>query len=155
MAGRGFLASRLIRTVCLISGFNQAELLLAHWVVQEHDSAPSTPVKRRTVMNVSDIRTRIEGGEKSSLVTRIAELEETPVLTLVDTAERSEAEPSEMPDPLIQALVQKLPRPNSIWSLEDRAKWLRAAAIIFNLVYQPGEADSKAEDVPSDLKSAG
>jgi hypothetical protein len=60
-----------------------------------------------------------------------------------------------MPDPLIQALVQKLPRPNSIWSLEDRAKWLRAAAIIFNLVYQPGEADSKAEDVPSDLKSAG
>jgi hypothetical protein len=114
-----------------------------------------TPVKRRTVMNVSDIRTRIEGGEKSSLVTRIAELEETPVLTLVDTAERSEAEPSEMPDPLIQALVQKLPRPNSIWCLEDRAKWLRAAAIIFNLVYQPGEVDSKTEDMPIDLKSAG
>ena len=85
-------------------------------------------------MNTSEIRTKIEGSEKSALLTRIAELDETPVLTLVDTAERSEAESSEMPDPLIQALVKKLPKPNSIWSLEDRAKWLRAAAIIFNLV---------------------
>ena len=117
-------------------------------------------------MSISDIRTRIESSEKSSLVTRIAELEETPVLTLVDTAERSEAETSqkpdfliqaldEMPDPLIQALVKKLPRPNTIWSLEDRAKWLRAAAIIFNLVYKRGEADSKTEDMPLNLKSAG
>ena len=116
-------------------------------------------------MNTSDIRTRIEGSEKGSLVTRIAELE-APVLTLVDTAERSETEISEMPDPLIQALdempdpliqalVKKLPKPNSIWCLEDRAKWLRAAAIIFNLVYKPGESDSKTEDMPSVLKSAG
>jgi hypothetical protein len=115
-------------------------------------------------MNISDIRTRIESSEKGSLVTRIAELEETPVLTLVDTPEQSEAETlpdpliqalDEMPDPLIQALVKKLPKPNSIWCLEDRAKWLRAAAIIFNLVYKPGEADSKTEDMPSALKSAG
>jgi hypothetical protein len=117
-------------------------------------------------MSISDIRTKIESSEKSSLVTRIAELEQTPVLTLVDKAEGSEAETSdvpdpliqaldEMPDPLIQALVKKLPRPNSIWSLEDRAKWLRAAAIIFNLVYKPGETDSKTEDMPSVLKSAG
>jgi len=101
------------------------------------------------VMNVSDIRTRIEGSEKSSLVTRIAELDEPPVLTLVDIAE------PEMPDPLIQALVKRLPKPDSTWSLEDRAKWLRAAAIIFNLVYKPGEANSNAEDMPLDLKSAG
>jgi hypothetical protein len=106
-------------------------------------------------MNTSDIRTRIEGSEKSSLVTRIAELNETPVLTLVDTAERSGAESCEIPDPLIQALLKKLPKPNSIWSLEDRAKWLRAAAIIFNLVYKQGEVDSKTEDMPIDLKSAG
>ena len=104
-------------------------------------------------MNVSDIRTRIEGSEKSSLVTRIAELDEPPVLTLVDTAERNDA--CEMPDPLIQALVKRLPKPDSTWSLEDRAKWLRAAAIIFNLVYKPGESDSKTEDMPSVLKSAG
>jgi hypothetical protein len=106
-------------------------------------------------MNTSEIRTKIEGSEKNALLTRIAELDETPVLTLVDTAERSEAESSEMPDPLIQALVKKLPKPNSIWSLEDRAKWLRAAAIIFNLVYKPGEVDSKTEDMQVDLKSVG
>jgi len=106
-------------------------------------------------MNISDIRPRLEGSEKSSLVTRISELEETPVLTLVDTAERSDAH--EVPDPLIQALVGKLPKPDTVWSIEDRAKWLRAAAIIFNLVYKPGEAKepvAKIEDLPSDLKSA-
>jgi hypothetical protein len=111
------------------------------------------PRMEATVMNISDIRTRIEGSEKSSLVTRIADLDETPALTLVDTSERSDM--GEMPDPLIEALVKKLPKSNSIWSLEDRAKWLRAAAIIFNLVYKPGEVDSKTEDMPIDLKSAG
>jgi hypothetical protein len=104
-------------------------------------------------MNISDVRTRIEGSEKGSLVTRIAELDEAPVLTLVDTAERNDA--YEMPDPLIQALVKRLPKSDSNWSLEDRAKWLRAAAIIFNLVYNPGEADSKTDDMPAELKSAG
>src|ERR1700757_4935922 len=105
-------------------------------------------------MNISDIRPRLEVSEKSSLVTRISELEETPVLTLLDTAERSDAH--EMPDPLIQALVGKLPKPDAVWSLEDRAKWLRAAAIIFNLVYKPAakEPDAKIEDLASDLKSA-
>jgi hypothetical protein len=107
-------------------------------------------------MHVSEIRTRTEvcANEKSSLTSRIAELDETPVLTLVGPAEQSGA--SEMPDPLIQALVGKLPKPNSIWSIEDRAKWLRAAAII-NLVYKPEaeEADAKVEDLPSELKSAG
>jgi hypothetical protein len=108
-----------------------------------------------TAMNISDMRTRVEGAEKSSLITRIADLDETPVLTLVDTSEQSDA--SEMPDPLIQALVNKLPKPNSVWSNEDRAKWLRAAAIIFNLVYkpEPNEIDAKIENLPSDLKSAG
>ena len=102
-----------------------------------------------------NIRTSIEGSEKSSLVTRIADLDETPALTLVDTTtEQNEPESPEMPDPLIQALVKKLPKPDSPWSLEDRAKWLRAAAIIFNLVYKPGEADSKSEEMPTELKSA-
>jgi hypothetical protein len=111
-------------------------------------------------MNISDIPTRVEAGsnEKSSLVTRIGELDETPILTLVDTVEPSEAEPSKLPDPLIQALVDKLPKPETVWSLEDRAKWLRAAAIIFNLVYKLGdahEAELKIEEKTSALKSAG
>jgi hypothetical protein len=125
---------------------------LAHRIVEEHASLPRMEA---TAMNVSDMRTKVEGAEKSSLVTRIADLDETPVLTLVDTSEQSDA--SEMPDPLIQALVNKLPKPNSVWSNEDRAKWLRAAAIIFNLVYKPeaNEIDAKIENLPSDLKSAG
>jgi hypothetical protein len=105
--------------------------------------------------SVMNIRTSIEGSEKSSLVTRIADLNEAPVLTLVDTPQATEPEAADMPDPLIQALVKKLPKPNSPWSLEDRAKWLRAAAIIFNLVYKPDAADPKTEDMPTELKSAG
>src|SRR5690242_9202748 len=105
----------------------QAELLLLLIALSRSTIFPShhPPFWKASVMNISDIRTRIESSEKGSLVTRIAELEETPVLTLVDTAERSEAEISEMPDPLIQALdemldpliqapVKKLPKPISI-----------------------------------------
>ena len=110
-------------------------------------------------MNITDIRTKAEIGssDKSSLVTRIAELEEAPVLTLVDAVDASKVESSKLPDPLIVALVDKLPKPDTIWSLEDRAKWLRAAAIIFNLVYkgsEASEADVKIEQTPSVLKSA-
>ena len=107
-----------------------------------------------TIMNISDIRTRIETGadEQSFLAAKSAEPEEAPVLSLVETPESNAC------DPLIQALVSKLPKPNSIWSLEDRAKWLRAAAMVFSLVYKPGEsgeADLKIEGKPSVLKSAG
>src|SRR5215813_7146131 len=106
--------------------------------------------------NISDVRTRIESGadEQSFLATKTAEPEATPVLTLAETAERSDPR-----DPLIQALVGKLPKPNTVWSLEDRAKWLRAAAMVFSLVYKPGESgetDLKIEGKgPSELKSAG
>ena len=112
------------------------------------------------MMNISDIPTRVEAAsdEKSSLATRIGELDEGPVLTLVDPVEPSEAKSSKLPDPLIQALVDKLPKPNTLWSIDDRAKWLRAATMIFNLVYKLDEAKepaAKIEDWPSDLKSAG
>src|SRR5262245_6813427 len=109
-----------------------------------------------TIMNISDIRTRIESGtdEQSFLATR-SEPNETPVLTLIDSPEPSEAEASVKPDPLIQALVDKLPRPDTVWSIDDRAKWLKAAAMAFNLVYRTdegNEADLKIEK-PSGLKS--
>jgi hypothetical protein len=99
-------------------------------------------------MNISDIRTRIECGKNAGP-------DENPALTLVDTGGRSDA--GEKPDPLIQALVNKLPKPNSVWSTDERAQWLRAAAIIFNLVYKTAEAnegDLKIEEKPS-VKSAG
>ena len=59
-----------------------------------------------------------------------------------------------MADPLIQALVAKLPKANSIWALEDRAKWLRAAALYSILSTGPPRRILKAEDMPSDLKLA-
>ena len=97
-------------------------------------------------MNISE-RTRAD--LRSCLVTRTTEPDETPILTLVDIAERSDA--AEMPDPLIQALMDKLPKPNTIWSIDDRGNWLKAAAMAFNLVYRT--AEQKAEQTPSVLKS--
>ena len=71
-------------------------------------------------MTISDIRTRIDAlNERSCLVTRTAEADDTPVLTLVDTAERNDAEPSEKADPLIQALVNKLPKANAVGPLRS------------------------------------
>ena len=115
-------------------------------------------------MKISDIRTRIESGvddqnflatksDELELATKTDELDKAPVPTLVDIAERSDA-----CDPLIQALVGKLPKPNTIWPIGDRAKWFKAAAMAFNLVYKPGagdESDLKIEEKPSGLKSAG
>lgn len=37
--------------------------------------------------------------------------------------------------PFIQGLLDTLPAPNSTWTVEGRAKWLQAAANIFELIY--------------------
>ena len=93
-------------------------------------------------MNISDLRTRVDAlNERSCLVTRGAEPEEIPALTLVDSAERNDAEFCAAPDPLIQALVAKLPKPNTVWSIDDRAKWLKAVAMAFNLIYRTNERE--------------
>ena len=46
-------------------------------------------------------------------------------------------------DLLIQGLIDRLPKPNSIWSLDDRARWLRTAASVFDLVYQAGDDEQR------------
>ncbi len=46
-------------------------------------------------------------------------------------------------DPLIQGLVDRLPAPDGIWSLDDRAKWLRTAASVFGLVYKTGDDERR------------
>ena len=99
---------------------------------------------------MSEILTRVDyPNDKSRLVTRSVEREETPVLTLIDTAERT----CETPDPLIQALVDKLPKPNTIWPIDDRARWLKAAAMAFNLIYKTRECEEQQS--PSALKAIG
>lgn len=50
---------------------------------------------------------------------------------------------SETRDLLIQGLIDRLPKPNGIWSLDDRARWLRTAASVFDLVYQAGDGEHR------------
>jgi hypothetical protein len=46
-------------------------------------------------------------------------------------------------DHLIRGLVDRLPQPDAIWPIDDRAKWLRTAAGIFDLVYKAGEDERR------------
>jgi len=46
-------------------------------------------------------------------------------------------------DLLIQGLVDRLPKPNTIWSLDERAKWLRTAASVFGLVYKDSDGEQR------------
>jgi len=66
--------------------------------------------------------------------------ENLPVLDLCSTQECSTVT---SPDPLIQGLLNRLPEPDSIWSLNDRVKWLRTAANIFGLIYKCREGEDK------------
>jgi hypothetical protein len=49
--------------------------------------------------------------------------------------------------------MDKLPKPHAIWSIDDRGKWLKAAAMAFNLVYRT--AEEKPQQSVSTLKSVG
>ena len=90
-------------------------------------------------MNVTDLRTRVDAlDDRSRLVTRSVAPDDTAGLTLVNTAETAE---SGKLDPLLQALVDKLPQPNSVWSINDRGNWLKATAMVFNLLYKTGDDD--------------
>ena len=46
-------------------------------------------------------------------------------------------------DNLIRGLVDLLPKAGSDWSLDDRAKWFRLAAGIFDLGYKAGDAKDR------------
>jgi hypothetical protein len=48
-------------------------------------------------------------------------------------------------DCLIRGLVDLLPKPDSVWTIEDRAKWLRLAAGIFDLGYK--SVDGEYDDI--------
>ena len=56
---------------------------------------------------------------------------------LIDQA--SQAEYRRGIDSLIRGLVELLPKRDGIWPLQERAKWLRLAAGIFDLGYKPGD----------------
>jgi len=86
---------------------------------------------------------------KSRLMLPRVEPSETLTAKLLVT-QKSDAEQSGAEEPdrgrsdlLIQGLVERLPKPNGIWSLDDRAKWLRTAASIFDLVYKVGDGERR------------
>jgi hypothetical protein len=87
---------------------------------------------------------------KSRLMLPRVEPSESLTAKLLVT-QQSEAEEPECgrSDLLIQGLVERLPKPNGIWALDDRAKWLRTAASIFDLVYKVGEASVGRSASPS------
>ena len=98
-------------------------------------------------MNISTLRTREKGAstpfgapalnERSRLVTESANKPSSLPANPVETTRQRQAEPNcGETDPLIQALVERLPKSDSIWSINDRAKWLKAAAMVFNLIYR-------------------
>jgi hypothetical protein len=86
---------------------------------------------------------------KSRLMLPRVEPSETLTAKLLVT-QKSDAEQSCAEEPecgrsdlLIRGLVERLPKPNGIWSLDDRAKWLRTAASIFDLVYTVGDGERR------------
>ena len=50
-------------------------------------------------------------------------------------------------DNLIRGRVDLLPKRDAIWSLDERAKWLRLAAGIFDLGYKAGAGEHQAISV--------
>ena len=57
--------------------------------------------------------------------------------------------------PFIEGLLQTLPEPGTLWTIEGRAAWLQAAAQNFTLIYQgEGKIDVKAEAGPTKQRAA-
>jgi len=46
-------------------------------------------------------------------------------------------------DLLIQGLMERLPKANGVWSLDERAKWLKTAVSIFDLVYKADDGEQR------------
>ena len=102
-------------------------------------------------MNIAELRTRVQSvspsalNERTRLVTKTNPGQvENPAAERLKTAKQNAGEPrtenageprAEI-DPLMRALVDRLPQPNAIWSIDDRGKWLKAAAMAFNLIYK-------------------
>ena len=63
----------------------------------------------------------------------------SPLKLLGTQAHDAMEDSRDSPDLLIRGLVDRLPKPGSCWSLDDRAKWLQAAASIFGLVYKSSD----------------
>lgn len=104
-------------------------------------SPKTIPPRDKTPFLVRSLETR-EGLEPSMLLDDDAdepEAKEAPVKTRMVNG----SVPATT-DLLIKGLMDRLPKPNSTWSLEDRSRWLQTAASIFDLIY---EAEGEKGDI--------
>ena len=78
---------------------------------------------------------------------KLPEVVSSDDLTAPDRLASQGAEDSDgcgLTDLLIQGLVERLPAPDTVWSVDERAKWLRTAASVFDLVYTDPERERRA-----------
>lgn len=73
------------------------------------------------------------------------ELTESPTPLKLLGSQAAEADEADRgaTDLLIRGLVDRLPKPNAVWSLEERARWLRTAASVFGLVYTDSDGEER------------
>jgi hypothetical protein len=62
---------------------------------------------------------------------------------LVAQQSKTEAVENGATDLLLRGLVDRLPKPDGIWPLDERAKWLRTAVSIFDLVYETSQGEER------------
>ena len=102
-------------------------------------------------MNLSDVVRHKQASEDNGLLELTDPLEKTdfmnmrkvqPAQVLTEKA-RTTADYERGIDNLIRGLVDLLPKPGSDWSLDDRAKWFRLAAGIFDLGYKAGDVKDR------------
>lgn len=53
--------------------------------------------------------------------------------------------------PFVQGLLDTMPEPGTMWTIEGRASWLEAAANIFTLIYK-GDGRISIQAVPAQRK---
>ena len=63
------------------------------------------------------------------------------------------AESDQRIDNLLEGLVELLPNPNSVWTLNERVKWLRLAIAIFDLSYKVGDGRDREINIVLDQDS--
>jgi hypothetical protein len=102
-------------------------------------------------MNLSDVVRHKQASEDTGLLELTDPREKTdfmnmrkfqPAQVLTEKA-RTTADYERGIDNLIRGLVDLLPKAGSDWSLDDRAKWFRLAAGIFDLGYKAGDAKDR------------
>lgn len=55
--------------------------------------------------------------------------------------------------PFIEGLLERLPEPDTVWSIEGRAAWLEAAASVFKLIYQGDGRITITADIRSEKRA--